>query len=261
MSGNYHLESVDRVMKVLNAFTPETPELRLTDLSAHLNLPKPQVLRLVATLESGGYLDRDPETKRYRLGIRIFQLGMIVRDQIDIRRFARPVMESVAEETLETVALFAQSAQGAICVDVIDSPRGLRVFAHVGRPNPWNAGTSSKVILAHLPEEHRERILSQSTFKRYTDATITDPAELRTVLDQIRTEGYHVAVRDLDEDALGVAAPIFDHDGKIAGAIGVAAPISRVSEGDLAGIVQTVRRAAVDISRQLGCPHVEGSPD
>jgi DNA-binding IclR family transcriptional regulator len=186
---------------------------------------------------------------------------MIVRDQIDIRRFARPVMESVAAETRETVALFAHSAQGAICVDVIDSPRGLRVFAHVGRPNPWNAGTSSKVILAHLPEEHRERILSQSEFKRYTEATITDPTELRSVLDRIRAEGYHVAVRDLDEDALGVAAPIFDHDGKIAGAIGVAAPTSRVSEEELAGIVRIVRRAAVDISRQLGCPQADSSLD
>jgi IclR family KDG regulon transcriptional repressor len=259
MSGSYYLASVDRVMKTLDAFTADSPELRLTDLSERLRLPKSQVLRIVSTLEAGGYLDRDPETKRYRLGIRVFQLGMLVREQLDLRRIARPVIRSLADQTLETVGLIVTDPTGPICVDVIESPKGLRVFAHVGRHMPWNAGTSGKVVLAFLAEEQRERILATVKLRRYTKQTITDPAQLRTVLNQIRADGYHVAAQDLDEDAIGVAAPLFDHDGRLVGAISLAAPISRVSEDELEGLICAVQYAAAEISRLLGYGTVRGN--
>ncbi|MEA2530891.1 MAG: IclR family transcriptional regulator, regulon repressor [Thermomicrobiales bacterium] len=248
----YFLESVDRVMKVLDAFTAETPELRLTDLSERLGIPKPQVLRIVSTLETGGYLVRDPDTKRYRLGIRIFQLGMVVRQGLDLRRVAQPFLQELAAETHETVGLFASDLHGPICIDVIDSPKGLRVFAQLGRRMPWNAGTAAKVILAHLPADQRERILTRGDFKRYTMQTITDSDRLRDVLAEIRRTGYHVGIRDLDNDALGVAAPIFDHDAQIAGAISVGAPVSRTSEQEIGRFLHLVRYAATEVSRQLG---------
>ncbi len=252
MPTTYFLASVDRVMQVLDAFTSETPELRLTDLSDRLGIPKPQVLRIAATLERGGYLNRDPDTKRYRLGIRLFQLGMLVRQQIDLRRVAQPCLRTLADETLETVGLFVPDATGPICIDVIESPKGLRVFAQLGRRMPWNAGTSAKVILAFLPEERRERILARGNFERYTARTITEAPELRAVLDEIRRTGYHLGIGDLDEHAIGVAAPIFDDGETIAGAISVAAPVTRLSEDDLPWLIDRVRQTAATISRQLG---------
>jgi DNA-binding IclR family transcriptional regulator len=248
----YFLESVDRVMKVLDAFTIETPELRLTDLSERLAIPKPQVLRIVSTLEAGGYLVRDPGTKRYRLGIRIFQLGMVVRQRLDVRRVAQPLLQKLAAETHETVGLFLADPNGPICIDVIDSPKGLRVFAELGRRMPWNAGTAAKVILAYLPLDQREQILGHADFKRYTQRTITDPDRLRDVLAEIRRTGYHVGIRDLDDDALGVAAPVFDHDADVAGAISIGAPVSRTSEEEIGRFIDLVRIAAAEASRQLG---------
>ncbi len=252
MTRSYFLEGVDRAMKVLDAFTAETPELRLTDLSNRLGIPKPQVLRIVSTLEQGGYLERDPQTKRYRLGIRLFQLGALVQRQMDIRRIAQPWLRSLAAETQETVGLFVPDSYGPVCMDVIDSPKGLRVFAQVGRRMPWNAGTAAKVILAYLPDEQRETILARDAFKRFTPQTITEPERLREICEAIRCRGYHIAIRDLDDDALGVAAPIFNHEGQIAGAISIGAPVSRTSEGDLARYSTLVREAACAISRQLG---------
>lgn len=254
MAGRYHLECVDRVMKTLNAFSSETPELRLTDLSARLDLPKSQVLRIASTLESGGYLDRDPETKRYRLGLGLFRLGMTVRERLDLRRIARPVIQSLADQTLETVGLMVHDATGPICVDVIESPKGLRVFAQVGRRMPWNAGTSGKVILAFLPEEQREKILAGARFKRYTAHTMTDPDQLRPVLARIKADGYYVGFQDLDEDAVGVGAPLFDCDGHVVGAISISAPVSRVSTTERAQMIEGIRAAAGEISRQFGCP-------
>jgi DNA-binding IclR family transcriptional regulator len=252
MPAVYFLESVDRVMKVLDAFTTDTPELRLTDLSERLGIPKPQVLRIVSTLESGGYLVRDPHTKRYRLGIQIFHLGMVVRQGLDLRRVAQPHLQELATETQETVGVFVTDPSGPVCIDVIESPKGLRVFAQPGRRMPWNAGTSAKVILTHLPPDEREAILTRGDFKRYTPWTITEPDRLREVLSEIKRTGYHVGIRDLDDEALGIAAPIFDHDGHVAGAISVSAPVSRTSEQEIGRFINLVRGNANAISHQLG---------
>ena len=248
----YFLEGVDRVIRLLDCFTEETPSLRLTDLSERLGISKAQVLRIVSTLEAGGYLERDPDSKRYRLGMRLFHLGMIVRHQMDLRAVALPHLRRLVELTEETAALFVPDQAGPICLDVVQSRRSIRVSAQLGARMPWNAGTSSKVILAHLPEAERERVLARGGFQRYTEFTVTDPERLREILAEVRRLGYHVGVRDLDADAMGIAAPIFDDTGEIAGAIGVAAPATRLPDEDLTRIIGLVQTATADISRQLG---------
>ncbi len=251
-TGSYFLEGVDRVMRVLDCFTFETPELRLTDLSERLGMSKTQVLRIVSTLESGGYLERDGETKRYRLGVRLFHLGMIVHHRMDLRDISLPHLRRLTDVTEETAALFVPDPLGPICTAVVQSRKAMRVFAQLGSRMPWNAGTSPKVILAYLPKAERERILALTDFKRYTDFTVTDPEHLRAILSEIRRVGYHVGDRDLDEDAMGISAPIFDDDGQIAGAVGVAAPAVRLTEAELERSINLVREVTAAISRELG---------
>jgi DNA-binding IclR family transcriptional regulator len=248
----YALESVERVMRVLDSFTAETPELRLTDLSERLGIPKPQVMRIASTLEQGNYLERDPDTKRYRLGVRLLVLGTQVRQSLDLSQVAQPLVQQLAEITRETIGLFVPDPLGAVCIDVRESPMGLRVFAQPGRRMPWNAGASGKVILAFLPGSERERILKQTTLRQFTERTITDPAQLRELLETIRADGYHVGVGDLDEGALGIGAPIFNHEGRIAGAVSLSAPISRTPEADRPYLIQLVADCCRAISLQIG---------
>lgn len=248
----YFLESVDRVMKVLDCFTQDTSELRLTDLSDRLGMPKPQVLRIVSTLETGGYVVRDPGTKRYRLGARLFHLGTVAQQGMDLRRVAHPHLRRLAEATQETARLVVPDVDGPICIDVVESPKAIRVFAQLGLRLPWHAGTSPKVILAYLTETERERILARGGFRRYTPRTVTDPDALRREVLAIRERGYHIGVRDLDEEATGVSAPVFGEDGRIAGAINVSAPASRLTEGEIERFVALVRDAALATSRQSG---------
>ncbi len=256
----YFLESVDRVMQVLDCFTQETPELRLTDLSERLGVSKATTLRIVSTLEAGSYLTRDPQTKRYRLGVRLFHLGMIVRHQMDLRAIAEPELRRLVEVTGETAALFVPDPLGPICLDVVQSSKAMRVFAHPGSRMPWNAGTSSKVILAYLPADESEAILARGGFERFTEFTITDPERIREMLGDIRRQGYHVGVRDLDVDALGVGAPIFNDAGQIAGAIGVAAPAVRLPAAEIAPMIDLVRGATAEISRRLGYDSPQRNP-
>lgn len=248
----YFLESVDRVMQVLDCFTQEQAELRLTDISERLNLSKATTLRIVSTLETGSYLERHPQTKRYRLGVRLFHLGMIVRQQMDLRAIAEPELRRLVEFTGETAALFVPDSLGPICLDVVQSSRAMRVFAHPGTRMPWNAGTSAKVILAYLPVAEQEAILRRGGFERFTDLTVTDPAALREILAEIRRVGYYVGVRDLDADALGIGAPIFDGARAIVGAISVVAPVVRFPALEIAPMIAAVQQSTTEISRLLG---------
>lgn len=251
--GKYFVEALDRGLKVLDAFGPDAPELRLTDISERVGISKSLAYRITSTLEASGYLTRDPETKRYRLGIRVFQLGIVAEHSIDIRRIAQPTLRQLAAETRETVGLIVRDPLGPICVDVIESPQGLRVFAQVGRRMPWHAGSSGKVILAYLPTGEQERILEADQFERFTPTTITDPEMLRATLAQIRRDGYYVGTHDLDEHALGVAAPIFDHEGSVCGAISVSAPTIRMSEpSEISVLTDQTLQATSQISQQLG---------
>lgn len=252
MSPKYFLESVDRAMKVLDCFTPETPELRLTDISNRLGATKSQILRVTSTLESGGYLVRDPDTKRFRLGVRLFHLGMIVYQQMDLRAITRSYLQRLVEETHETARLVVPTDDGPICIELVESPRSIRVYAQIGARMPWNAGTSPKVILAYLNEDDRERILAHTDFKRFTASTTTDSQALRAEVLAIRNQGFHIGVRDLDADATGISAPVFDGEGQIVGAINVSGPSSRLCGSEAERIVHLVSGAASDISMQLG---------
>ena len=254
----YLLESVVRVMNVLEAFTADRPELRLTDLSETLGMPKSQVLRIASTLEQGSFLERDPDTKRYRLGIRLLTLGTLVQRRLSLRAVAQPWVDQLAEETHETIGLFVPDRSGPICVEVRQSPKAVRVFAEPGRRMPWNAGASAKVILAFLPELDQERVFTTTTFRAFTERTITDPAKLRTLLETIRRDGYHVAVSDLDDGALGIGAPIFDHHARIVGAISVSAPNDRAPESVRPRLIKLVTATCEEISRQLG--YVQSEP-
>jgi len=248
----YYLESVGRAIQLLDCFTRDTPELRLTDLSNALEMSKAQVLRIASTLEMSGYLLRDPQTKRYRLGIRLFQLGMLVQQQIDLRRIVHPYLEDLVARADESARLIVPYDDGPICLDLVESRQGTRVFAQLGQRMPWNAGTSPKLILAFMPDAERERILCHDHFQRYTENTITDPDALRQELAEIRQRGYHIGRRDLDKDATGISAPLFDHNGAIAGTVNFSVPVSRVSEPRIEELLQWVIEAAHEISLQLG---------
>jgi IclR family KDG regulon transcriptional repressor len=250
-ASRYLLASVSRPMRMLECFS-SAAELRLTDLSARLGIPKPQALRIALTLVAGGYLARDPVTKRFRLGIQLFHLGMLVRQHMDLQRIARPHLQRLVDQAHETARLVVPDDAGPVCIDLVESPRSIRVFAQLGTRMPWNAGASPRLILAFLPDDERRRILAHAKFQRFTQSTVTSPAVLEKQVLAIRRRGVSIAGFDLDADAIGVSAPVFDHDGTLKAAVNVSGPASRLSKRELARLAVLVRRAADEISRELG---------
>jgi IclR family KDG regulon transcriptional repressor len=247
----YQLESVDRALRVLGCFSAQTPELRLTDIATMLGISKVQALRLASTLETQGFLLRDQRTKYYRLGLRLFQLGMIVQQQSDLTRIAHAYLHDLVAETGETARLMVPDPSGPTCLDLVEGPRRFRVFGKLGGSYPWHAGTSTKLLLAYLPEERREEILA-GPLEAFTPVTTVDPDTLRAQVAEIRRRGYHVSAGDIELGAIAIAAPIFGSEGDVVAAISVSGPIERLAGAEIERVEALVLAAAGDISRALG---------
>lgn len=246
------LQSVDRAIAVLKAFSEEEPELGVTGLSQRLGLPKSTVYRLLASLQQEGIVDQNPETEKYRLGIELVHLAGLVLKQIDVRQVARPHLRSLAETSEETVNLTVLTDSGKVInIDGISSPRMVRNVGWIGREMLPHCISSGKALLAYLPQQQLECILAKG-LPRFTEKTITDPILLQEELKGVRQQGYAVAQEELEVGLSAVAAPIWNHEGKVVAAVSVSGPSFRLSAEKIPALAELTRQTANEISHQLG---------
>ena len=252
MNSPSSIKTVDRLVRILDCFTPAQPAWSLTELSTHLQLPKSTLHRFLVSLETYGILHRDLHDKRWRLGPRLFAWGSLAAESIDLRRIARPVMRDLVAATGETVILTAYYGQEVICIDKVETNHSVRMTLEVGTRRPPHAGASCKVLMAYLPGEEIRAIIRDKGLPRLCTNTITDPDELLTELGAIRERGYAHSLEETDLGAWGVATPIRDWRGEVVAAIGVAGPISRLTDQLVQQCVALCRQAAQRISMLLG---------
>jgi DNA-binding IclR family transcriptional regulator len=218
-----------RVLDILELVVSTADGLALRELSARLEAPKSSLLPLLRTLTARGYLEQGP-LGEYRLGGRARELGMGSPTPGALPEIARPALRALMERTGETVFLGVLGGDGTavVFVDKLESEQVIRYAAGVGARRPLHATSSGKVILAFLPPAQRERILRALPLKRYTEQTVTSLPALRATLDEVRHSGVCVNLDELAVGAAGIAAPIFDRDGLVAGACAIGGPTGRV---------------------------------
>lgn len=221
--------AANRVVDILELVAATTDGLALRDVSARLEAPKSSLLPLLRALTARGYLAQG-RAGEYRLGASALDLGATTPGQRELVEVARPVVVSLMRETGETVFLSTLSSDrtGIVYVDKVESDQVIRYAAGVGDRRPLHATSSGKVILAFLPPARRERILRALPLKRYTEQTVTSLPALRASLDEVRQSGVCVNLDELAVGAAGIAAPIFDRDGRVAGACAIGGPTARV---------------------------------
>lgn len=254
------VQSVERAIAILKSFSLERPEWGVGELSRELGLHKSTVSRLVTTLERGGLLARSPETRRYRLGIDLIGLAAQVVSYLDVREVARPLLRQLATDCQESVNLVVlespspshQHAWQVVNLEQFIPPaRQVKNIGRVGRRMCAHCTAAGKTLLAHLSPEELARTLS-SELERYTPHTITDPRQLRLELEQVRQQGYAIALEELEEGLHAVAAPIHDHTGQVIAAASIAGPAYRVTSEHLPHLAAHLTEATRDISVRLG---------
>jgi DNA-binding IclR family transcriptional regulator len=247
------LSTLDKGLRVLEALAhPDATEgLTLTALALRLGMHRTTLFRFLVTLRARGYIERDPDTDRYRLGTGVLTLASAMLNNLDTRRIARPFLIELRNSTQELVHLAVMSEDEVVTVDRIEGRRSLSLQTDVGDRRPAYCTASGKAILAYLPPARVGAILAGG-MPAITPRTITTPAAMDRHLTEIRRLGYAVDDEERTEGVRCVAAPVFSHDGEIVAAISLAAPTIRCSSERLAALGAEIAATARAISRRLG---------
>lgn len=239
-------------MRILHAFSNAEPELSIGELSVRLGMHKSIVSRLVTSLAEWRMVERDPATKRVRLGLGALQLGMQVANQNPLHRLALPLLGALVEKTRHTAHVSTLDRQTMLVVASVLSPDALRVTLQLGDRRPLHAAAAGKIFLAHLPEAERDAVFSGSGLQPLTDDTITKPKDLIAHLATIRRFGI---AWNNGESAVGVgavAAPVFSAEGALVAAVSSVFPLNLVRGGDRTYVAEQVRQTARELSAALG---------
>jgi DNA-binding IclR family transcriptional regulator len=244
--------AVHNAGRLLCEFSPGVRELSVRELAGRLGLSKSTVHRLLVTLADLRLVEQDPDTGRYRLGLRMYELGTLVAVHIDLHEAATPCITELRNKTGEAVQVAMLEGREVLYVERLESIHTLRMFIREGYRIPANCSSTGKTLLAHLPDDERERLLDGWVLPARTPHSITDPEALRKELAAVRRRGWATNVNEAELGVASVAAPIRNWTGAVVAAVSLAGPITRMDRGSLRMFTPVVGETAEAISQRMG---------
>jgi DNA-binding IclR family transcriptional regulator len=241
--------TADRALDILQLFSDEKLVWSGAQIAEQIGVARSTGYRYLKGLVGSGFLEECDGG--FRLGPQVFELARLARKGIGLSEMARPVMRELADAVGETVLLTRRSGGAVVCLELEEAAHPVRISYERGDVLPVNAGAAALVLLAWASDQEVADLLAATPLRRFTSRTLTDNKQLRARLREIRANGYAIADGELDEDILGIAAPIRQQDGAAAAAVSVAALRFRVPDADLPRIIEAVRTAADRISDRL----------
>ncbi|MFO7742902.1 MAG: IclR family transcriptional regulator [Anaerolineae bacterium] len=251
--GSYHIETLERGLRVLEAFSRESPSLSMTEIASHADLNKSTAFRLVHTLENLDYLERDPETKRYRPGLKVLRLGFTALNSLEMGQVAQPYLKALSNRCGKTTNMTVRDESDIVYVVRNKTQQILTVDLHLGSRLPAYCTSMGKAQLIDLSREELHDLLGAGPYQQRGPNTITTLGTLLEELARVRSQGYAVNDEELAPGLRAVAAPVRDHTGQIVAAINISVPSVRVSRQELEDqLAPMVMEASHQISSALG---------
>lgn len=223
------LKTLARGLRVFAAFTPERPEASLTDISEILGVDPSTASRFVYTLETLGYLERDEETKLYRVSPKTYALTVSLSGPRNLRKVSLPFMEDLRDTTGETVVLGVRDAAEMVIIEVVETKYLLVPRGWVGGRVPVHCSALGKSVLANLPHAEVIRLVDTISLTPYTQKTLTNRMDFLTELKITRERGWSLNQEEFTEGVVSVGAPIFSGDREVTGAICIDVPTVRIT--------------------------------
>lgn len=244
---SYSIQSVENALDVLEALCEESDDVRISRLSEKLKMNKTSVFRLLATLENRGYVEREQDSGKYRLGLSAYEMGQKFLSRMGLLSKARPVMERLARQCNEAIYLVVGRGENVLFFDLIDTPQQVKIVSLTGKRYPLPATSAGKVLLAHMPEE--DLALWRAHFQKKGEPFPAD-GEIQV----IRQEGTCFDQGALGEGISSVSAPLFSAGGKLPGSLCVVGPEFRMTRKLVQDELDPfLKDAAQTISSKLGC--------
>lgn len=245
------LSSVTSALRVLKVFSETEVELGISSIAKQLGLAKSTVHRLAVTLAAEGFLEQNPDNGRYRLGLTLFERGILVRRRMDVSNLGLPLLAALRDRTQETVHLAILAQTFIMYLYNLESSQAIGMRSYLGARKPAFCTCEGRVLLAFSAPEVVAAVLKEGLVAR-TPKTRTDPKELLRLLEEVRQTGYAVDDEESEIGMRGVAAPVRDISGAVVSAVGLAGPIQRLTKKDLRAFVPQVIGTADAVSARLG---------
>jgi DNA-binding IclR family transcriptional regulator len=248
----YQLQSLDRAVQVLELLADSEGPLGLADVCERMDLHKSTAHRALMVLERTGLIERTPEN-RFRLGLKLYELGSRAVEQIDLRARVHPWFRRLSAQVGETVHLGVLQKTSVVYLDKVE-PSNRRVWldSRIGASNPVYCTAMGKAILAFLPSEEAAAIIARIRFVRYTPRTLVTAEALQRSLERVRRRGYAIDDEEVECGVRCIGAPILNESGRPVAAVSVSGPSSRITQQSVPGIAERLLRCCHEISASLG---------
>ncbi|AOJ27487.1 DNA-binding transcriptional regulator KdgR [Burkholderia seminalis] len=250
-------EKADSVAAVGKVFTilaalGDRREIGISELSQHLGMSKTTVHRFLQTLKTLGYVAQAGETDRYRLTIRLFELGSKALESVDLVREADLEMRRIGQLTREAVHLGAFDEDAIIYIHKIDADYGLRMQSRIGRRNPLYSTAIGKVLLAWMTPDEARAVLAGIEFRKSTAKTLVSADAVMSILPHVRQQGYGEDNEEQEDGLLCLAVPVFDRFDRVIAGLSLSFPTMRCGADTKAHYVALLKEAGQAISARLG---------
>ncbi len=256
MEGSSTVRAVDRAFDVIETFTFKEPELTLQEISQRTGLALATTHRSIQTMIKRGYIEQDPISGKFRLGMQFVKLGGIVIQRIDLTRIATPFLQELSKKTEQNVNMSIYDKGEALCLVNIESFHNFQFGIKVGQRLPIYAGALSKVIMAHLPNQELAILLSNK-LESFTPYTISQEMTLRAELEEIRRNGVARSGGELALGAAAIAAPVYNYENKMVAGIAISGPEHYFTGEQTEAFTSELLATAAVISKELGFNQVK----
>jgi DNA-binding IclR family transcriptional regulator len=246
----YTTPAVEKAFAILEMFATENRGYTISEVSRFLRLPISTASSLLYTLQSCGYAQRDSEG-RFFLTMKMLVEGNKALSQMSLRDVARSELQRVRETTGLTVYFAVRDFDHAVYIDKLDGGSLMRPVYHVGQRMHMHHSATGKVLLAYLSDEQVGQIAERTGLPKSTANTLSSLTALKDHLTRVRAQGYAIDDEETMLGLRGVAAPIFDHNGRVVAALGAGGTVFEVS-GNIRDIIDVVKGSAAELSIKLG---------
>ena len=250
---NYPIKVLNKTFSILEILLQHGSAMNMTEISEKLGFYPSTIHRILDTLRHWGYVEQDPKSQKYRLGLKLLELGMAKLHQMDLAREATPYLKELVSKCNETVHLGVLEGGEVLYLAKEESSQTIRMVSYVGKRALLHCTALGKVLLAYLSAEERKKILEEKVLPRLTENTITDKMELEQELDKVREQGFALDREENEKDVRCVAAPIRNHQGEVIAAISISSPIFRINKDVQNNLKEALLKISKKISKRLGC--------
>lgn len=247
-----YVQTLERSLDILEVLAQSDEALGVTEIGNRISLHKSTVHRILQTLCYRGYVEKERESERYRLGIKIVELGIRFFNDLEIQKVASSLMAELAKSLDEVVNLVFPDDGEVVYIGKTESSHVVSMQSKVGRRAPMHCTAVGKAILSTLPEDEVLHILEVKGMPRNTPNTITDPKKLLENLQEIKKTKIAIEHEENEIGVICLGTPIFDYSGRVIGAISVSGPASRMEEKGIDKIGEALKKVGEEISVKLG---------